>query len=178
MKPSICSLLALVASVQVIATSVWAQSEIDSVKANLGQIIPSSMEISQVNLTAMENVYEVIAGTETLYVYSRDKFVMIGEVFDTERRISWAQEKRDKTRQEALVELTALPESNMIIMGDREGERYVTVFTDTDCGWCQKFHKDIPALARGGLKVRYLMWPRSGLNSESYREAVSVWARV
>jgi len=174
-KRSICSLLSLFIVGPVFTTSVWAQSEIDSVKANLGQIIPSSMEILSVDLTAMENVYEVIAGTETLYVYSRDKFVMIGEVFDTERRTSWAQEKRDKTRQEALVELAEVPETNMIIMGDKGGDRYVTVFTDTDCGWCQKFHKDIPALARGGLKVRYMMWPRSGLSSDSYREAVSVW---
>ncbi len=174
-KISVCSLLALAFVAQTLVTSAWAQSEIDSVKANLGQIIPSAMEISSVELTAMENVYEVVAGTETLYVYSRDKFVMIGEVFDAERRISWAQEKRNKTREEALVELGEVPESNMIIMGDKQGERYVTVFTDTDCGWCQKFHKDIPALARGGLKVRYMMWPRAGLNSESYREAVSVW---
>jgi len=120
-------------------------------------------------------VYEVQAGPQTMYVYSVGDFILVGEVYDTEERVSWSQLREDKEREVALKELDAMSEDNMIIMGDSEGERYVTVFTDTDCGWCQKFHKDIPELTKGGLKVRYMMWPRAGLNSESYREAVSVW---
>lgn len=150
-------------------------SEMDAVRANLEKIIPSRMTITDIKLTEMEAVYEVSAGSETMFVYSKDKFVLIGEVFDADRRISWAQERRNKLREKALVELDAMPESNMIIMGDPEGKRHVTVFTDTDCGWCQKFHQDVPALGEGGLKVRYLMWPRAGLRSASYKEAVSVW---
>ena len=151
------------------------KGEIESVRSNLEKIIPSRMEITDINQTDMESVYEVTAGSETMYVYSKDKFVLIGEVFDAERRVSWAQERRDEMHEKALVELDETPESKMIIMGDPEGQRYITVFTDTDCGWCQKFHQDVPALGEGGLKVRYLMWPRAGLKSASYKEAVSVW---
>jgi len=152
-----------------------AQSEIDAVRNNLKKIIPAQMEIKSIEQTPMEGVYEVRAGNENLFVYSQGEFVMIGEVYDTDRRVSWAQERQDKEKAVAMKDLAAMPESNMIIMGDPEGERYVTVFTDTDCGWCQKFHQDIPVLQAGGLKVRYLMWPRAGLSSESAREAVSVW---
>lgn len=152
-----------------------AQSEIEAVRQNLEKIIPARMEIKSIELTPMEGVYEVRAGNENLFVYSQGEFVMIGEVFDTDRRVSWAQERREKERAVAIKDLDAMPESNMIIMGDPEGERYITVFTDTDCGWCQKFHQDIPVLEAGGLKVRYMMWPRAGLESESYLEAVSVW---
>jgi thiol:disulfide interchange protein DsbC len=152
-----------------------AQSEIEAVRNNLEKIIPARMQISSIEQTPMEGVYEVRAGNENLFVYSQGDFIMIGEVFDTDRRVSWAQERREKEKVVAMKDLAAMPESNMIIMGDPEGERYITVFTDTDCGWCQKFHQDIPALQAGGLKVRYMMWPRAGLESESYREAVSVW---
>ncbi len=152
-----------------------AQSEIETVRNNLEKIIPARMQISSIEQTPMEGVYEVRAGNENLFVYSQGEFIMIGEVFDTDRRVSWAQERREKERAVGIKDLDAMPESNMIIMGDPEGSRYVTVFTDTDCGWCQKFHQDIPALQAGGLKVRYMMWPRAGLESESYREAVTVW---
>ena len=158
-----------------LASQANAQSEIDTVRQNLEKIIPARMEITSIEQTPMEGVYEVRAGNENLFVYSQGEFVMIGEVFDTDRRVSWAQERREKERAVAVKDLDAMPESNMIIMGDSEGERYITVFTDTDCGWCQKFHQDIPVLEAGGLKVRYMMWPRAGLESESYREAVSVW---
>ena len=158
-----------------LASQANAQSEIEAVRLNLEKIIPARMEITSIEQTPMEGVYEVRAGNENLFVYSHGEFVMIGEVFDTDRRVSWAQERREKERAVAVKDLAAMPESNMIIMGDPEGKRYITVFTDTDCGWCQKFHQDIPVLEAGGLKVRYMMWPRAGLESESYLEAVSVW---
>jgi thiol:disulfide interchange protein DsbC len=33
----------------------------------------------------------------------------------------------------------------------------------------------VPELNKQGVKVRYLMFPRTGLNGESYRRAVAVW---
>ena len=165
----------ILAALFLIQGTAVAQSELDIVRTNISKILPAHMAIDSVEQTAMEGVYEVIAGTETLYVFSENEFVMIGEVYDTNRRVSWTQERKDKEREGAIAELAAVPESKMIIMGDPDGERFVTVFTDTDCGWCQKFHQEIPALAKGGLKVRYMMWPRAGLNSASYDEAVSVW---
>jgi thiol:disulfide interchange protein DsbC len=165
----------LLAMLLMIQGTAWAESELDAVRNNLKRILPQSMEIKSVEQTAMEGVYLVVAGSENLFVHSLGDFVMIGEVYDTVRRISLTQERKDKEKVIAMKELSAIPESEMIIMGDPQGERYVTVFTDTDCGWCQKFHKDIPVLEAGGLKVRYMMWPRAGINSESYDEAVSVW---
>ncbi len=165
----------LLAMLLAIQGTAWAESEMEVVRNNLKRIIPESMEIKSIEQTAMEGVYQVAAGNEYLFVHSRGDFVMIGEVYDAVRRISLTQERKDKEKVIAMKELAAISESEMIIMGDPQGERYVTVFTDTDCGWCQKFHQDIPALQAGGLKVRYLMWPRAGINSESYDEAVSVW---
>jgi len=165
------------AAFAVLFNTAYAQtdSEKDVVRKNLTRILPAHVAVESVELTSMEGVYEVQAGPQTMYVYSVGDFILVGEVYDTEERVSWSQLREDKEREVALKELDAMSEDNMIIMGDTEGERYVTVFTDTDCGWCQKFHKDVPELAKGGLKVRYMMWPRAGLNSESYREAVSVW---
>jgi thiol:disulfide interchange protein DsbC len=72
--------------------------------------------------------------------------------------------------------LGALSESKMIIMGPKEGERYITVFTDIDCGYCRKLHfETIPKLVDAGVKIRYLLWPRAGLESESYDKAVSAY---
>ena len=59
----------------------------------------------------------------------------------------------------------------MILMGEATG-RYVTVFTDIDCTYCRQFHKTVPELQKRGLQVRYLMFPRAGLQSESY-----LWSR-
>jgi thiol:disulfide interchange protein DsbC len=106
-----------------------------------------------------------------LYVYSVGDFVMIGDVYDAVRKVNLGEEMRNEKMAEALA---SIPESEMIIMGEST-DRYVTVFTDTDCGYCQKFHQHVAELQSMGMQVRYLMFPRAGINSASYDEAVSVW---
>jgi thiol:disulfide interchange protein DsbC len=51
----------------------------------------------------------------------------------------------------------------------------VTVFTDVDCGYCQKLHEEVPALNAKGIEVRYLAYPRAGIGSPSYNKIVSAW---
>ncbi|MFQ3207355.1 MAG: thiol:disulfide interchange protein DsbC [Glaciecola sp.] len=55
-------------------------------------------------------------------------------------------------------------------------EKYViTVFTDATCGYCRKLHNEMDILNDLGITVRYLAFPRQGINSQVYRDAVSIW---
>ena len=72
--------------------------------------------------------------------------------------------------------LEAVPEDEMIIFpatGERLG--VVNVFTDVDCGFCQKLHQEVPALNRMGIEVRYLAFPRAGVGSNAFDKIVSAW---
>jgi len=51
----------------------------------------------------------------------------------------------------------------------------VTVFTDVDCGYCRKLHSQIAEFNRAGVKVRYMMYPRTGPGTESWKKAEMVW---
>ncbi|MEM7195866.1 MAG: DsbC family protein [Pseudomonadota bacterium] len=164
-------LLKLFAVAALVSTTAIAGPE-DNLRENLQKMLPEGMEIKSIAESPMPGVYDVQAGHQSLYVYSQDEFLMIGDVYNVERRVSLGDEKKNEKINAALSDV---PESEMIVMGDLESERYVTVFTDTDCGFCQRFHRTIPDLAKGGMKVRYMMFPRAGLNSKSYEEAVSVW---
>jgi thiol:disulfide interchange protein DsbC len=57
------------------------------------------------------------------------------------------------------------------------GERkaVISVFTDVDCGYCQKLHREVPRLNELGVEVRYLAYPRAGIGSRSYQKIVSAW---
>jgi thiol:disulfide interchange protein DsbC len=55
-------------------------------------------------------------------------------------------------------------------------EKYViNVFTDATCGYCRKLHNEMDILNDLGITVRYLAFPRQGINSQVYRDAVSIW---
>ena len=162
-----------------VAISVWLLSfgavqadETDDLIKNLEKLLPSNMSVDSIAESPMTGVYNVRAGNQDLYVFSQGSHVMIGDVYDVDRRVNLGEEKKYA---EMAAALDSIPESEMIVMGNMDAERHVTVFTDTDCGYCQRFHRTIADLAEGGLKVRYLMFPRAGLKSKSYQEAVSVW---
>ncbi len=138
---------------------------------NLSRLLPSNMQIEAIQETPMDGVYEVTTASQVLYVYSVGEFVMIGDVYNTKERTNLGEQKKNQRISEAM---GSVSEEKMIVMGDN-AERYVVVFTDTDCGYCQRFHQNVAELNAKGLQVRYMMFPRAGLESDSYKEAVSVW---
>ncbi len=51
----------------------------------------------------------------------------------------------------------------------------INVFTDVDCGYCRKLHSEVPELNAMGIEVRYLAYPRAGINSEAYNKIATAW---
>ena len=83
------------------------------------------------------------------------------------------EQRRDGERLKALAKVQ---EKDMIIFpatGERRG--YVTVFTDVSCFYCQKLHKEVPELNKRGVEVRYLAYPRSGMDTPGGRQLVTAW---
>jgi len=98
--------------------------------------------------------------------------MLLGEVYDTERKVSLADEIQ---QQKALATIESMNESEMIVFSPEQTKRTMTVYTDVDCPYCRKLHKEVPELVENGVKVRYLWFPRSGINTPSYDKAVSIW---
>ena len=51
----------------------------------------------------------------------------------------------------------------------------VVVFTDVTCGYCQKFHSQVPELTAKGITVHYVAYPRSGPGTPSFENMSSAW---
>ena len=51
----------------------------------------------------------------------------------------------------------------------------IYVFTDVDCGYCQMLHKNVGKMNELGIEVRYLGYPRAGLNTASFNKLASAW---
>ena len=72
--------------------------------------------------------------------------------------------------------MSKLNSSEMIVFSPKGKPRHIlTVFTDIDCGYCRKLHAEMDELNNYGIEVRYMMFPRTGLNTLSYQKAVNVW---
>lgn len=163
--------LAALAATLVTASVANAQTE-EEVLAAVQNTVGDRAEVRDIKPSPMEGVYEVTVGTRTMYASMAGKHLMLGDVFDTERQVSLAQEIKT---QKIITAVEGMPEAEMIVFGDDDAKRTITVFTDVDCVYCQRLHAEVPKLVEGGLKVRYLWFPRAGVESESYEKAVSVW---
>ena len=68
-----------------------------------------------------------------------------------------------------------IEEEDFIYFKSSAERHLITVFTDVDCGYCRKFHKEIESYNLKGISVRYLAFPRSGIGNDSYNKMVSAW---
>jgi len=81
-----------------------------------------------------------------------------------------------RTQTSRLALLASVPrESRIIIPAVGEKLAEVVVFTDTDCPYCMRLHDMRNEIARRGIEIQYMFFPRSGPGSDSYARAVTVW---
>jgi thiol:disulfide interchange protein DsbC len=122
--------------------------------------------------SAIPGLFEVVLGGQVLYVSEDGRFVLQGDILDLGSRANLTENRRGELRGKAI---DAVGEKDMVVFAPEGPAKYtVTVFTDIDCGYCRKMHSQMAAYNKEGIKIRYLLFPREGLGSESFNKAVSV----
>lgn len=133
------------------------------------------MKVGDIALSPV-GLYEVsIQNGQTIYVSRDAKFLIPGDLYEAREQglVNIGEERRNVVRRDRIA---ALDEKDMIVFAP-EGERKatITVFTDVDCPYCRKLHAEIEALNAYGIAVRYLAFPRTGLNTETHAKMISTW---
>ena len=122
--------------------------------------------------TPIKGIFEYTRGTEIAYVTADGKYAISGDLIELGSEKNLTEAHRRELR---LKLIAAVPESQMLIFEPKETKYTVTVFTDVDCAFCRKLHSQIAEYNRLGVRVRYLLYPRSGPNSSSWTKAEQVW---
>ncbi|EKE68494.1 bifunctional protein-disulfide isomerase/oxidoreductase DsbC [Gallaecimonas xiamenensis] len=137
------------------------------VEAGLG------VSVSSISQTPIKGIYEVVAANNVLYVSEDGDYVLSGNLFSLKGGdvVSLTQKRLDDVRLAAIKPF----EDSMIVFPAKNQKHVVTVFTDTDCGYCQRLHSHMKEYNDRGITVRYLAFPRGGLNSKAAEELESVW---
>ena len=117
-------------------------------------------------------LYEVTMGGLIAYVSSDGKYLVSGNVYDLDSQVNLTASRRNAARAKALA---AAPEDQMIVFAPASPKMTVTVFTDIDCGFCRRFHSQIAEFNKAGVRVRYMMYPSTGPDTESWSKAEQVW---
>ena len=115
-----------------------------------------------------------LEGGTTLYVTADAGYMFAGDLYSLGKGFSNETDKRrDKVRREILSKESL--EDMIIFSPSNEVKTFVNIFTDVDCGYCQKLHSQISSYNALGIEIRYMAYPRSGLEGDTFDKTVSAW---
>ncbi len=151
------------------------ESEYQAIKKALS-VLKKDVVVTKKDIksSALPNLYEVTFGARIFYVSKDGKYLLTGELFDVKNARNLTEDAKVAVR---LNIMKKIDEKDMIIFTPKDGKvkHTVTVFTDIDCPYCQKMHYEINDYLSRGIRVRYLLYPRAEVGSDTYNKAVSVW---
>ena len=142
-------------------------------KEALAATLPG-VQASDIHDSPLPGMYEIVLDSDVVYVSRDGSYLIQGDVFDLQERRNLTEGRRAQARADILASVD--PESLIVFSPDSENVRHtVTVFTDIDCGFCRQLHREMDQINALGVEVRYLSYPRTGPETESWFKADKVW---
>jgi len=119
----------------------------------------------------LPNIYEVMYGTEVVYFSEDGNYFIAGDMIELNTRTNLSDLAKESVR----IGIMEQEDFKPVVFKAKDEKYKLTVFTDIDCGYCAKLHREMADINDKGITVEYLMFPRAGLQSKSYEKAVSMW---
>lgn len=167
----------------VLVSSAWAANVApvkDSFEQRVQRAFPG-VQIERIRKAPVSGWYEVYADGQLFYVDDSAKYWFNGQLFQVDKGqvINLTQASLQAIDNERAPErekiLKAIPDNQLVVYPAKNEKHRIDVFVDVNCGYCRKLHRHIHELNQLGITVRYLAFPRAGLNSGSARILTSVW---
>lgn len=135
--------------------------------------VTNGQPADDIRATPIPDLYEMQYGTEFIYITSDGRYVLTGaDLLDLKKRENLSERSRNHYRASSL---HAIPPEEFIEFAPPRPRHVLYVFTDVNCGYCRRLHRDMPELNRRGIAVRYLAYPVIGDPVEAKRVMESVW---
>jgi thiol:disulfide interchange protein DsbC len=132
-----------------------------------------NFDVQKISVSAIPGLYEVVTEQGIFYVNADASNLIQGTLYQIVDNtvVDLTEQAMAAVRKEAMAGF-----AEDTINYPAENEKYsITVFTDINCGYCRKLHSEMAQYNALGISVKYLAFPRGGLDSQTYRDMVSIW---
>ena len=145
-------------------------------RQKLAKSLPQ-LKIEEVQRLKNPDMFRVITQDwQELYVTLDGQRFILGEQFTFDARGKPKNLSRLERQTKQFKLASQLPRNQTIVFPAKgKTKAWVLVFTDIDCGYCRKFHREIDQVNALGIEVRYAAFPRTGPNTSSFSKAENVW---
>ncbi len=148
----------------------------NEVVSKINKVLPVGMSVQSIKESKVKGLFVVdIGDLQPIYASSDGDFFLYGELYSIKDGSLLNTTKQEININRRAILDSVLSEKDYITFKAENEKHEVTVFTDVDCGYCRKFHGEINDFNAQGITVKYVAFPRSGLESESYNKIVGAW---
>ena len=148
-----------------------ADEDLARVRAQITERFPQ-LDAESINEGPIPGFFEIRQGVLVAYVTTDGRYLFQGDLIDLETHTNLTEAAMNGERRRVM---DALADDDAIVFGPADPKHTVSIFTDIDCGFCRKLHREIDEYNEAGIAVRYLLYPRSGPGQASWQKAESVW---
>lgn len=166
--------LVLISSATLTLQSAQAGSDAEELEQVRNQVSEMFQEINPENIqpSPIDGWYTVRKGAVVAYISGDGRYLLQGDIIDLDTQVNLSESERNLARIEMMAEIK---DEETISFTPDEVKYSVAIFTDIDCGYCRKLHSQIDEYLAQGIKINYLLYPRSGPTSQSWVKAEQVW---
>ncbi|WP_455011720.1 bifunctional protein-disulfide isomerase/oxidoreductase DsbC [Haemophilus parahaemolyticus] len=139
-----------------------------NLKATLEKMGATNVRISN---SAIPNFKTASSNEGVVYISNDGHYVLNGQIQVLELKNG---KVTDITHQSKMTELNAL--QNEMITYPAKNEKYVVnIFMDITCHYCHLVHQRIKEYNDEGITLRFLAFPRGGMNTQTARQMEAIW---
>ena len=154
------------------------------VEARLVSAFGPRLQVREVGAVAGKQLLEVVLidGSVMHMTPDMNYFLYRDELYQltAEEVVNVTQGRLNPKRASNLSKVT--DQQSVVFAAKGQQKTVINVFTDVDCPYCQKLHQEVPRLNELGVTVRYLAYPRAGINNpqtgqltDGYQKLNYVW---
>jgi thiol:disulfide interchange protein DsbC len=168
------ALSALIASTLTLSMQVAladAKADEQVIRKSLSQTM-ANLPIDTVTPTPVKGIYQITSQGQVAYVTADGNYLFAGNLLDLKNQVNLTEQVKNKER---IALLKTVPASNKVIFAaDGTKKATLTILTDPTCPFCEKLHREIPALQKAGIEVQTILTPRAGAGSPGFVESSQI----
>lgn len=151
-----------------LSSAVTAQVTLPEVNQAFSEV---GLKVKAVADSAVPGMLQVETDKGLFFMSENKQYLFDGNIYDLKNKKLVNEDILKEIRKAGIKNF-----SDSVIEFKAANEKYVIhVFTDTSCGYCRKLHNEMADLNNAGITVRYLAFPRGGIQSATYDELQSIW---
>ncbi len=151
------------------AVAVQAKTPIDAkLQAAFAEI---GLQVNSVADSPVPGLLQVLTDKGLFFAANNGQFLFEGNIYDLKNKMLLNDSILQTVRRDGIKKY----QSSTIEFKAPNEKHVITVFTDTSCGYCRKLHNELQSYLDAGISIRYLAFPRGGLQGGTFNELQSIW---